>query len=95
MQPIGKLSMVHLDLLRVQVPLLMPLQSFYHYWTEPIFFYDFWLRDSCSATDLSDWAGPFSASTSCGIAAAPYLEDFEMALWEVLIMVKVTTLVLL
>ena len=43
----------------------------------PSSFYDFWLRDSCSATDLSDWAGPYSASTSCGIAVAPYLEDFE------------------
>ena len=39
--------------------------------------YEFWLRDSCSATDLSDWAGPFTFSTSCGNAVAPYVEDFE------------------
>lgn len=43
----------------------------------PSTYYDFWVRDSCSATDLSDWAGPFTASTACGTAVAPYLEDFE------------------
>ena len=61
----------------------------------PSSFYDFWLRDSCSATDLSDWAGPYSASTSCGIAVAPYLEDFENGFNGGIDNVKDTTLVLL
>lgn len=40
--------------------------------------YDFYVRDSCSASDLSQWAGPLTASTSCGTAVAPYLENFEV-----------------
>jgi len=43
----------------------------------PSTYYDFWVRDSCSATDVSDWAGAFAAPTACGTAVAPYLEDFE------------------
>ena len=43
----------------------------------PSTYYDFYVRDSCSATDVSDWAGAFAAATACGTAVAPYLEDFE------------------
>ena len=44
----------------------------------PSTYYDFWVRDSCSATDLSDWAGPLSAATACGIVVAPYFENFDI-----------------
>jgi large repetitive protein len=43
----------------------------------PSTYYDFYVRDSCSATDLSDWEGPFAAATACGTAVAPYLENFD------------------
>jgi hypothetical protein len=39
--------------------------------------YEFYLRDSCSATDSSFWAGPYAFSTACGIFNAPYSLDFE------------------
>jgi PKD repeat protein len=40
-------------------------------------YYDFYVRDSCSATDVSDWAGPVTESTACGTATAPYYENFD------------------
>jgi PKD repeat protein len=40
-------------------------------------YYDFYVRDSCSATDVSDWAGPLTESTACGTATAPYYENFD------------------
>ena len=43
----------------------------------PSTYYDFYVRDSCSATDVSDWAGPLAAATACGTAVAPYLENFD------------------
>lgn len=43
--------------------------------------YDFYVRDSCGASDLSAWAGPATANTSCGVQNAPYHEDFESAPW--------------
>ena len=43
--------------------------------------YDFYLRDSCSATDLSEWIGPFTGSTLCGITVAPYVENFDNSKW--------------
>lgn len=43
--------------------------------------YDFYLRDSCSATDQSVWIGPVTASTSCLPIAAPFLETFDGAQW--------------
>ena len=43
----------------------------------PSTYYDFWVRDSCGATDVSDWAGAFAAATACGTAVAPYLENFD------------------
>ena len=73
---IGKLNTEYLVYTWYRYNYKCIIQSFHCYGLSPSF-YDFWLRDSCSATDLSDWAGPFSASTSCGIAVAPYLEDFE------------------
>lgn len=33
--------------------------------------YEFYVRDSCSATSLSTWAGPFSFTTTCQIPATP------------------------
>ena len=36
----------------------------------PSTYYDFWVRDSCGATDVSDWAGAFAAATACGTAVA-------------------------
>lgn len=33
--------------------------------------YEFYVRDSCSATSLSTWAGPFSFTTTCLIPATP------------------------
>ncbi len=43
--------------------------------------YDFYVRDSCSATDLSDWLGPVTAATSCLPIAAPFSETFDGAQW--------------
>jgi len=40
-------------------------------------FYDFYLRDSCSASDSSIWVGPLNVITNCGTAATPYFEDFD------------------
>jgi len=40
-------------------------------------YYDFYVRDSCGATDVSDWAGPITAPTACGTATAPYFENFD------------------
>jgi len=39
--------------------------------------YDFYLRDSCGANDLSDWVGPISITTPCAAVTAPWFEDFE------------------
>ncbi|MBU0766000.1 MAG: choice-of-anchor J domain-containing protein, partial [Bacteroidetes bacterium] len=39
--------------------------------------YEFYVRADCG-TDSSDWAGPFSFTTACGIVTAfPWIEDFE------------------
>jgi len=40
-------------------------------------YYDFYVRDSCGATDVSDWTGPITAATACGTATAPYFENFD------------------
>ncbi len=40
--------------------------------------YEFYVRDSCSATDLSTWSGPFMFTTPCSFFMAPFLEDFEL-----------------
>ena len=39
--------------------------------------YDFYVRDSCGATDLSSWAGPVLGSTTCGVIIAPYTQNFD------------------
>ncbi|GAB5558342.1 MAG: hypothetical protein SchgKO_25550 [Schleiferiaceae bacterium] len=39
--------------------------------------YKFWVRDSCSAIDLSDWSGPFTFTTECVAYAMPYQENFN------------------
>lgn len=43
--------------------------------------YDFYLRDSCSATDVSPWFGPFSENTNCTLFSAPYTENFDASVW--------------
>lgn len=43
--------------------------------------YDFYIRDSCSATDLSPWFGPFSENTNCTFFTAPYTENFDASIW--------------
>ena len=43
--------------------------------------YDFYVKDSCSASSTSAWEGPASALTLCGTLIAPYSEDFEASQW--------------
>ncbi len=43
--------------------------------------YDFYVRDSCSATDKSDWFGFVSQSTDCLPVLAPYFENFDGNQW--------------
>ena len=43
--------------------------------------YDFYLRDSCGAGDVSVWVGPQTANTSCGAIVAPYTENFDGPQW--------------
>ena len=43
--------------------------------------YDFYVRDSCGAGDVSTWEGPVSGSTSCLAFATPYTETFDGASW--------------
>ncbi len=42
-------------------------------------YYEFYVRDSCSATDLSLWLGPILQATLCDTVAAPYFENFDIA----------------
>ncbi|AEV31855.1 PDK repeat-containing protein [Owenweeksia hongkongensis DSM 17368] len=46
--------------------------------------YDFYVRDSCGATDVSAWVGPINGKTDCNPAAAPYTENFDSPQWVVL-----------
>ncbi|MGB0864251.1 MAG: fibronectin type III domain-containing protein, partial [Saprospiraceae bacterium] len=40
--------------------------------------YDFYVRSDCGATDgSSNWVGPYTFTTSCGINSVPYFEGFE------------------
>lgn len=39
--------------------------------------YEFYVRDSCGAADVSDWAVSVVGNTSCVPIVAPYFEDFE------------------
>jgi hypothetical protein len=39
--------------------------------------YDFYVRDVCSSSLQSNWVGPVSGSTACGVITAPYAENFD------------------
>ena len=39
--------------------------------------YDFYVRDSCSASDQSAWSGPYTFNTLCNTFVAPFTETFE------------------
>lgn len=43
--------------------------------------YEFYIRDSCTASGLSPWVGPYRFTTACTIFQAPFLEDFDGAAW--------------
>lgn len=38
--------------------------------------YEFYVRDSCGAGNVSLWAGPYSFATACGLLNAPAVEPF-------------------
>lgn len=40
-------------------------------------YYDYYVRGFCSATDTSDWEGPYTFHTECGDLTTPYSEGFE------------------
>lgn len=44
--------------------------------------YDFYVRDSCSANDVSDWLGPITKSTDCLPVLAPFSENFDGVVWQ-------------
>jgi len=43
--------------------------------------YDFYIADSCSASGLSPWIGPFTFTTACNVLNAPFLENFDGSTW--------------
>lgn len=43
--------------------------------------YEFYVRDSCSATDTSTWSGPVAFTTLCTAYPAPYYQDFDGSDW--------------
>ena len=43
--------------------------------------YEFRVKDSCSATDVSPWSALASAMTDCGPIASPWLENFDGPNW--------------
>lgn len=43
--------------------------------------YDFYIADSCAASGLSPWVGPFTFTTACNVIGAPFLEDFDGTSW--------------
>jgi len=44
--------------------------------------YHFYVRDSCAVGSVSPWSGPLVGSTQCGIAIAPYFENFDLTFAE-------------
>lgn len=44
--------------------------------------YDFYVRDSCGVGDVSEWFGPFAASTDCLPVSAPLVENFDGVVWQ-------------
>lgn len=43
--------------------------------------YEVYVRDSCGAGDVGQWAGPFTFCTLCNPIAAPWAENFDGAGW--------------
>ncbi|MCH2045837.1 MAG: choice-of-anchor J domain-containing protein, partial [Saprospiraceae bacterium] len=39
--------------------------------------YDYYVREICGPGDFSNWIGPVSFTTDCGIFMAPYIEQFD------------------
>lgn len=39
--------------------------------------YEFYVRDSCGAGNVSGWSGPFAFTTPCAAFVAPYTESFD------------------
>ena len=39
--------------------------------------YSFYVRDVCGPSSNSNWVGPVSGSTACGVITAPYSENFD------------------
>lgn len=39
--------------------------------------YQFYVRDSCAPGSVSAWSGPVLGSTLCGVATAPFIENFD------------------
>ncbi len=44
----------------------------------PSTYYEFYVRDSCGTSNVSDWSNSIITPTSCGIALAPYSENFDI-----------------
>ena len=44
--------------------------------------YEFYVRDSCGVGSTSNWVGPELGSTVCGVASAPYIENFDVGFDE-------------
>ncbi|MBI1316885.1 PKD domain-containing protein [bacterium] len=44
--------------------------------------YHFYVRDSCGIGVVSAWAGPVNGSTLCGVATAPFAENFDQDFLE-------------
>ena len=45
----------------------------------PVTSYDVYVQNDCSSNGAgtSNWVGPFTFTTACGVSMAPYFEDFE------------------
>lgn len=39
--------------------------------------YEFYVQANCGGGDLSSWVGPFAFNTACGVAMAPWSDNFE------------------
>ncbi len=52
--------------------------------------YGYYVRSKCSESSFSSWAGPFVFATLCPQYAAPFTEDFELALFPPLCWSKST-----
>ncbi len=43
--------------------------------------YELLVKDSCGAADVSEWIGPITYATECGVITAPYIESFDNNRW--------------